>query len=49
LENTKEIVVEYEGKLDAEIRRQEKLNIVEEKDFRKEELLERYIAKILYR
>jgi len=31
----------------AEIR-QEKLNIVEERDFRRGELLEKYIAKVLY-
>jgi len=48
LENTKKAVVEFERRLSAEVRRQEQLNKVEEKDFRREELLENYIAKMLY-
>ena len=35
--------------MNMEVRRQEKLDIVEEKDFRREELPEKYMAKILYR
>ena len=34
--------------MSAEVRRQGKLNMVEEKDFRKRELPGKYIAKILY-
>ena len=49
LENTKEVVVEFERRLNTEIRRQEKLDIAEERDFRREELLEKYMVKILYR
>ena len=49
LENTKEVVVEFEGRMNAEIREQEKLNLAEEKDFRREELLGKYIVKMLYR
>jgi len=49
LENTKEAVVEFEERLSAEVRRQEKLNIVEEKDFKRRELLEKYIVMMLYR
>jgi len=49
LENTKEVVVEFERKLNTEIRRQEKLDIAEERDFRREELSEKYMVKILYR
>jgi len=45
----KKIVVKFEGKLDAKVRRQEKLNIVEEKDFRRGKLLGKYMMKILYR
>jgi len=48
LENTKEIVAKFEGRLNIKVRRQEKLDIVEERDFRREELLEKYMAKILY-
>jgi len=43
------VVAKFERRLNAEIRRQKKLNIVKERDFRKRELLEKYIVKILYR
>jgi len=42
-------VVEFEERLSTEVRRQEKLNIVEEKDFKRGELLEKYIVMMLYR
>jgi len=48
LENIKEVAAEFEGRLNAEVRRQEKLDIVEERDFRRGELLEKYTAKMLY-
>jgi len=48
LENAKKGVVEFKEKLSTKIRRQEKLDLTEKKDFRKKELLGRYIAKILY-
>jgi len=35
--------------MNAEVKQQEKLDIVEEKNFRKGKLPEKYIAKILYR
>ena len=45
LENTKEVVAESEGKMriSAKIRRQERLDIVEEKNFRTRKLLERSV------
>ena len=48
LENTKEIVAEFEGRIYTELRRQEKLGMAEERNFRREELLGKYTAKILY-
>ena len=45
LENTKEAVEEFKGKLSAKVRQQEKLDWVEEKEFRRGELLGKYIAK----
>ena len=48
MENAKKVVAEFEGRLNAEIRRQEKLDRTEERDLRRE-LLGRYITKILYR
>ena len=40
---------EFEGRMSVEIRKQEKLDKIEEKDLRREELLGKYTAKILYR
>ena len=34
--------------MSVEVRKQEKLDLVKERNFRREELLEKYIAKILY-
>jgi len=48
LKNAKEAVAEFKRKLSTEVRRQEKLDLAEKKDFRKEELLEKYMAKRLY-
>jgi len=48
LENTKELVAEFERRINTEVRRQEKLDIAEEKDFRRGELLGKYMARILY-
>jgi len=42
------VVVEFEERLSAEVRRQKKLELVEEQDFRRGELPEKYIVKILY-
>ena len=44
----RELVAEFKKRVNAEIRRQEKLDLAEEKDFRRGELLGKYIAKILY-
>jgi len=49
LENIKEVVAEFVKRLSAEVRRQEKLDMVEERDFKRGELLGKYIAKMLYR
>jgi len=45
LENTKELVTEFEGRMNAKVRRQEKLNLVEEKNFRRVELPGKYMVK----
>jgi len=49
LENVKELVVEFEGRMSTEVRRQEKLDMAEEKDFRRGELSVKYMVKMLYR
>jgi len=42
------VVAEVEGRINAKVRQQEKLNIVKERKFRRKELLGKYMAKILY-
>ena len=39
----KEVVAEFEEKLSTKVRKQEKLDIVEEEDFRREKLLKKSI------
>ena len=48
MENIKEVVAEFEERMNAKVRRQEKLDMVEEKNFRRRKLLKKYMAKILY-
>ena len=48
LENTKELVVKLKRQMSIEVRREKKLDIAKEKDFRRGELLGKYMAKILY-
>ena len=47
LENVKKVIAEFKERISIEVRRQEKLNIVKEQNFKKKELLEKYITKIL--
>jgi len=48
LENTKELVTEFEEKINTEVRRQKKLDLAEEKNFRRVELPGKYTVKMLY-
>jgi len=41
-------MTEFEERINTEVRRQEKLDMVEKRDFRRRELPEKYIAKMLY-
>ena len=49
LRNAREALEEFEGRMNTEVRRQEKLNMAEEKDFRKGKLPGKFTAKMLYR
>ena len=40
---------EFKGRMNAEVRRQEKIDMAEEKDFRRGKLPGKYMAKLLYR
>jgi len=48
LGKVEEVLEEFEGRMNAEVRRQEKLDIKEEKDFRRGELPGKFMAKMLY-
>jgi len=48
LGNVKEVVKKFKGRVNAEVRRQEKLDMVEERDFRRGELLGKYTVEMLY-
>ena len=48
LENARGVVEEFKEKMSMEIRRQERLNRIEEKDFKRGQLPEKYMAKMLY-
>jgi len=45
----KKVVAKFERRVNAEVRQQEKLDIVEERYFRRGELLGKYTAETLYR
>ena len=47
IKNTKKLVEEFEGKI--KIKKQEKLELVKEKDFRRAELPGKYTVKFLYK
>ncbi len=49
LGNTKKKLEEFEGRMNAEVKRQEKIDMVEERDFRRRELSGKFIIKMLYR
>ena len=48
LRNVREALEEFKRRMNVKVGRQEKLNIIEEKDFRREELPEKYMVKMLY-
>ena len=48
LKNTEEAMKEFEGRMSAEVRRQEKINIIEERDFNRGGLPEKFTVKMLY-
>ena len=48
MKNTEEALKEFKGRMSAEVRRQEKIDMVDERDFRRGELPGKFTAKILY-
>ena len=49
LGNVEEVLEEFKRRRSVEVKRQEKINIAEEQDFRKGELPEKFTVKMLYR
>jgi len=48
LKNAEEALKKFKGRISVEVRRQEKIDMAEERDFRREELPEKFTAKMLY-
>jgi len=48
LGNVEEALEEFKGRMSAEVRRQERIDIVEERDFRRRELPGKFTARMLY-
>ena len=44
----KAVLEDFKGRMEAEIKRQEKLDRTEEQDFRREELPKKFMARMLY-
>ena len=48
MKNAGKALEEFEERMNTEVRRQEKIDMAEERDFRRGELLEKFTAKMLY-
>jgi len=48
LKNAEEALEEFKGRMNVEVRRQEKIDIAKERNFRRRELPEKFIVKMLY-
>jgi len=48
LKNAKELVDDFEERMNVEVRRQEKINMAEKRDFRRGELPVKFTVKMLY-
>ena len=49
MKNIKEAIADFEERIEAKVKKQEKLDLIKEQEFKKKELLEKYIVKMLYR
>ena len=49
LKNAEETLKEFKERMNVEVRRQEKIDMAEERDFRREELPGKFTVKMLYR
>jgi len=49
LKNAEEALEKFEGKMNVEVRRQERIDMAEKRNFRRRELLGKFTARMLYR
>ena len=49
LKNVEEALEEFKERMSVEVRKQERIDLVKERDFRREELPEKFTVKMLYR
>ena len=49
MKNAEEALKEFEGRRNVEVRRQERIDMAEERNFRRGELLGKFMARMLYR
>jgi len=49
LKNAEKALEEFKGRMNVEVRRQERIDMAEERDFRRGELPGKFTAKMLYR
>ena len=49
MKNAEKALKEFKGRISIEVRRQERIDIAKERDFRRGELLGKFTAKMLYR
>ena len=48
MKNVEEALEEFKGRMSEEVRRQERIDLAEERDFRRGELPEKFMVKMLY-
>ena len=48
MKNAEKVLEEFEGRMSVEVRRQERIDMAEESDFRRGELPGKFIARMLY-
>ena len=48
LGNVKEMLAEFEGRMETEVRKQERINRVEKRDYRRRELPGKFMVRMLY-
>ena len=48
LKNAEEALEEFEGRMNVEVRRQERIDMAKERDFRRGKLLGKFTARMLY-